>query len=97
MNYNVNVQFRVQSQHANAFRARVAEQAASSLTEPGCSVFDVWSDDATPGTFFLYEIYDDRAAFDAHLKTAHFLAFDAEVKDWVTDKRVETFGEMIAG
>ena len=45
---------------------------------------------------FLYEIYDDRAAFDAHLASPHFRAFDAEVGPWVQDKQVET-GELAPG
>ena len=36
----------------------------------------------------LYEIYDDRAAFDAHIKTPHFLAFDEASAPLVADKTV---------
>ena len=36
----------------------------------------------------LYEIYDDRAAFDAHLKTAHFASFNEASAALVADKKV---------
>ena len=39
----------------------------------------------------LYEIYTDRAAFDAHLASPHFLAFDTATRDIVTKKTVGEF------
>ena len=36
----------------------------------------------------LYEIYDDRAAFEAHLKTPHFHEFNAGSTPLVADKSV---------
>jgi (4S)-4-hydroxy-5-phosphonooxypentane-2,3-dione isomerase len=44
---------------------------------------------------FLYELYDDKAAFDAHLKTPHFLSFDARVRDWVERKAVGTWTRTV--
>ena len=94
--YLVAVTFRIHPEHATAFLGRVQVQARDSLTEPGCQRFDVWHAPADAATVFLYEIYDDRAAFDAHLASAHFRAFDAEVAPWVADKKVET-GTLSAG
>ena len=88
--YLVTVTFDVAPDHATAFLPRVQQQAADSLTEPGCQRFDVWQSPGDPARIFLYEIYDDRAAFDAHLASPHFLAFDAEVASWVSSKTVET-------
>jgi len=31
----------------------------------------------------------DRAAFEAHLETGHFLEFDRRVKDWLISKKAE--------
>lgn len=90
--YCVAVTFRVHKDHTGAFRARVIRQAKVSVDlEPGCSVFDVWTDPERGDEVFLYEIYDDRAAFEAHLQSAHFKAFDAEVAAWVADKKVVTW------
>ena len=71
--------------------ALVANARASREREPGCRQFDVAVDPARPACFYLYELYDDRAAFDAHLASAHFKAFDAQVRDWVADKVVQVF------
>jgi quinol monooxygenase YgiN len=32
---------------------------------------------------FLYEVYKDRAAFEAHLKTAHFLEFAEKTRPMI--------------
>lgn len=60
------------------FRRLVLENAAASLRdEPGCRQFDVLTPESGPGSrIVLYEIYDDAAAFDAHLATPHFAAFN---------------------
>lgn len=38
---------------------------------------------------FLYEVYDDRAAFQAHLTSVHFLEFDAQTASMVAGKTVQ--------
>lgn len=89
--YLVAVTFTIADNHAAGFAARVQQQATDSLTEDGCQRFDVWVGPDGPSTVFLYEIYDDRTAFDVHLASAHFKAFDAEVTPWIVDKKVETW------
>jgi quinol monooxygenase YgiN len=41
--------------------------------------------------FVLSEVYTSPEAFDRHLKTQHFLIFDALVSGWVQEKSVRTF------
>ena len=92
--YVVLVNFEVHSQHTDAFAQRVKQQAVDSKTkETGCQVFDVCQSD-DPNYIMLYEVYDDKAAFDAHLASAHFHDFDNEVKDWIADKSVEVFTRL---
>ena len=79
----------------DAFRAAVLENAAASLRdEPGCLTFDVCEDPAG-GEFFLYELYASREAFAAHLKTQHFLRFDALCRDRVESKRVHRYDRLV--
>ena len=89
--YLVAVTFDIHPAETRAFAARVARQAADSLEEPGCARFDVWQAPGNPGRVFLFEIYDDRAAFDTHLASPHFIAFAEETAAWVADKTVETW------
>jgi quinol monooxygenase YgiN len=48
-------------------------------------------DPAAPTSVFLYEVYDDRRAFDVHLTLPHFRGFDASAKPLVLSKRVRLF------
>jgi (4S)-4-hydroxy-5-phosphonooxypentane-2,3-dione isomerase len=49
---------------------------ASVRDEPGCQRFDVLTPTGEKDRVVLYEIYDDRAAFEAHLRTPHFARFN---------------------
>ena len=70
----------------------ILEQARSSLSsEPGCHVFDVCQCEEVPEHIFLYEVYEDRAAFDAHLSSDHYSAFDSAVMNLVAEKHVRYF------
>lgn len=85
----VAVTIEIMPERAEAFRDRVRRQAADSLGEPGCRRFDVWCDTDNCCRIFLFEVYDDRAAFDVHLASRHFRDFDAEVGSWVQSRQVE--------
>jgi autoinducer 2-degrading protein len=90
--YVVTVEFAVQPVHAAAFRAEIVANArASRDAEAGCRQFDVCVPPDDPASVFLYELYVDRAAFDAHLASPHFRAFDATVRDWVVRKTVHAY------
>ncbi len=83
------VQFHIRPAFMDAFAAAIVDNArASRLSEPGCRQFDVCRDPATPQLFFLYELYDDEEAFQAHLATSHFKAMDELTPEWVERKTV---------
>ena len=86
------VKFKARPECAAEFRRLVLAQAANSLAnEPACRVFDVSSPPGRECEFLLYELYDDEPAFQAHLKTAHFLRFDRETQAMTTEKIVSAF------
>ena len=90
----ITVTFTIADPHGAAFRAAVLDNARRSLAdERGCRVFDV-AVDPSGQQFFLYELYDDAAAFQAHLCTPHFAAFDALVAPWVVDKQVRAWHRL---
>lgn len=96
--YVVCVTFRIHPGQTEAFYPLVLAQAATSLREePGCHRFDVCSDGGPNTEIFLYELYQDAAAFDHHLETAHFRQFDRESADMVAEKRVKTYNRMQGG
>lgn len=90
--YVVTVLFEIVPGRMAEFLPRMIANARQSLAdEPGCRQFDVCADPRRPDIVFLYEVYDDRPAFDAHLGAAHFRAFDAATAALVAKKTVATF------
>jgi quinol monooxygenase YgiN len=55
--------------------------------EPGCHIFDIAVDQADPNSVVFYEVYDDRAAFDAHLATPHLARFRAGLPECVAQQK----------
>jgi (4S)-4-hydroxy-5-phosphonooxypentane-2,3-dione isomerase len=84
------VAFSVRPEACTAFERLVMDNAAASLAnEPGCRQFDVLvPEKGAAGDFVLYEIYDDAAAFDAHLRSDHYRAFDQAAAPMALTKAV---------
>ena len=49
--------------------------------EPGCLRFDVIQDAGDPNRLWLYEVYQDEAAFHAHQQAPHYLKAIAVLGD----------------
>lgn len=94
----VTVDFRIKPQFVDAFRKEmVANARASREREPGCRRFDVAYSPADPTLVYLYELYDDAAAFQQHVLSEHFRHFDAAVASWVAGKDVRQFALADSG
>ena len=50
--------------------------------EPGMILYEVMQDLEDPGIIYVYEIFVDEAAFDAHAQAPHNLAWRDKIKDW---------------
>jgi (4S)-4-hydroxy-5-phosphonooxypentane-2,3-dione isomerase len=83
------VEFRIKPSYIEAFAIAISDNARLSReSEPGCRQFDVCRDPADASVFFLYELYDDEAAIQAHLGAPHFLQMSETTRDWVETKKV---------
>ncbi len=90
--YAITVDFLLKPGAMEDFRALVDRNAVESRrNEPGCRRFDVLVPDRQTDRVFLYEIYDDRAAFDAHLNSSHFNRFNRDSEILVVSKAVVAF------
>jgi len=66
------------------YRAAVAEQIEAAVrAEPGVLALYAVADVSNPARITVFEIYQDRQAYEAHLKAAHFLAYKAKVEPMV--------------
>jgi (4S)-4-hydroxy-5-phosphonooxypentane-2,3-dione isomerase len=89
------VEFHIKPGFIEHFAKAIEENARLSRdTEPGCCQFDVCRDPADASLFFLYELYDDEAAIQAHLKSVHFQHMDAATATWVQSKVVRKLQRM---
>lgn len=92
--FAVAVTFFIAPERVADFRALMIAQAKNSLAlEPGCRHFDVWTDPKQPSRFFLYELYDDAAAFEVHLASEHFKTFAAAIEPMVAHREILTFAD----
>lgn len=87
--YVVAVEFELHENRVSEFITLIRENARTSKrAELGCRQFDICIDRTDPTFIFLYELYDDRAAFDAHLATDHFRNFDRSSAAMIRSKKV---------
>lgn len=93
--YVIAVDFEIEQARLDEFLPLMKANAAASVRdEPGCHHFDVCQDPESPHHIFLYEVYDDRAAFEAHLSSAHFKAFDAATAEMLVAKKVRALTRL---
>lgn len=73
--FAVVVEFHLKPGMRPAFRMLVDANAHASATEEACRRFDVLEPDSQADSVLLYEIYDNRAAFQTHLDSDHYRNF----------------------
>lgn len=87
--YAITVEFTLRPGTMVAFRKLIDENAQNSFDlEIGCRRFDVLVPYESQDKILLYEIYEDKTAFEAHVKTEHFLSFNRESNDLVLSKHI---------
>ena len=92
--FAVTVTFHIQPGQMAAFLPLMLSNASASRKEPGCRQFDVCTDPAHNDEVFLYELYTDSAAFDAHLAAPHFKEFAAQVDPMISRREVRTYATV---
>lgn len=89
--------FEVKPAHVEQFKAVIMAHASASLIEePGCRQFDVSQDPIEPSSFFLYEIYDDEAALEAHRGTDRIKQVGETTGPWVVSRKILTY-RLVSG
>ena len=62
--------------------ASLGDAQGSVRDEPGCFRFDILQDGSDPNRFYLYEVYADQAALEAHRQAPHYKKWRETVQDW---------------
>ena len=89
--YVVTVEFDVIKGQEAEFRAVALKQSVDSLEEEGCTCFDVGVSEEDHNRYIFYEVYRDRAAFEAHLKTPYLEAFKKKAAELTSSRRLMTW------
>jgi quinol monooxygenase YgiN len=78
MSYTVLAWWRAEPGDEGEIARLLGELAGPSRQEPGCRAFEVHRAPYEATDFFLYEVYDDEAAYRAHHASDHFQRLAAE-------------------
>ncbi|KAA0969817.1 antibiotic biosynthesis monooxygenase [Aureimonas fodinaquatilis] len=85
-------EFQVKPGQRSAFLEIAQDDARHSLAdEPACRQFDVICPDGLGDTVIFYEVYDSRAAFNAHLETPHLKRFQSAFPPLIVEERPVRF------
>jgi len=93
----VTVDFGTAPENFERFKQVMLENAKASVAdEPGCRQFDVYEVATSPNHLFLYEVYEDDAAFQQHINAPYFKKFSEAITTLVTS-RSNARGTMLTG
>jgi quinol monooxygenase YgiN len=82
------IDFDIAPAEMDKYLAAIKENGAASVKEPGCQRFDIMVLASNPNHVFLYEVYDNEAAVQAHRTTDHFKKYQATTANMVTGRNV---------
>lgn len=92
--YALLVQIDILPEHRDAFIAAMSGHARRAReNEPGTVRFDVITDEKEPNRAYFYEVYSDKAAFDAHAKGESLAVYREETKGWAVGTTIVGRGE----
>ena len=60
-----------------------ADAIGSEKKESGCLMFNIVNDKANPNILYLFEVYKDDKAVEAHKKMPHFVKWLETTKNWL--------------
>ena len=72
----------------NKYLTALRENGAEAVKEPGCRVFNIHVRANDPNHVFIYEVYENAAALEAHRQTPHFKKYAATTANMVAKREV---------
>ena len=76
------------------YLAALKKNGAASVKEPGCREFNITVSQKDPNHGFVFEVYEDAAAAQAHRDTEHFKKYAAATKDMVAKREVRPLASV---
>jgi quinol monooxygenase YgiN len=69
------------------FIEALKENGAATIKEAGCRQYDILQSASNPNQIFIYEVYENEAAVQAHRASDHFKKYLATTKDMVIKRQ----------
>ena len=76
------------------FIEAIKENGANAVKEPGCREFNITVLANNPNHVFLYEVYDNEAALNAHRQTEHFKKYQAATANMIAERNVRAMSPI---
>ncbi len=87
--YQLLVEYDIVPGQVDNFLAALKENGAASVKEPGCREFDIMVSQKDPNHVFIYEVYENAAAVEAHTATDHFKKYKAATTGMSTKREAK--------
>ena len=78
----------IKPEDTEKYLAALRENGASAVKEPGCREFNIHVQASNPNHVFVYEVYDNAAALEAHRATDHFKTYAAATANMAAKREV---------
>lgn len=92
----VAVTYVIKAGHENEAVALFGKLTGPTRAEAGCRMYLVHRSPSDPRKFFLYELYDDQAALDAHRGSEHFAQYATGGLFPIIESRTPEIYELLA-
>jgi autoinducer 2-degrading protein len=76
------------------YLAAIKENSLAAIKEPGCRQFDILVLADDPNHLFLFEVYDDEAAFKTHRASEHFKKYASVTANMVAKRVTRPMGAI---
>jgi (4S)-4-hydroxy-5-phosphonooxypentane-2,3-dione isomerase len=85
----------IKPEDTEKYLAALRENGAESVKEPGCREFNIHTQANNPNHVFIYEVYDNAAALEAHRTTDHYKKYAAATANMVAKRDVRAMTSVM--
>ncbi len=89
------VDYEIAPAELDKFIEALKENGAATSKEAGCLQFDFSQSASNPNQIFIYEVYENEAAVQAHRATDHFKKYVATIKDIPAKRQVRPMVSVV--
>jgi (4S)-4-hydroxy-5-phosphonooxypentane-2,3-dione isomerase len=86
--YVITADFEIVAADFDKYVALAKENAAASIKDPGCHEFNIAISPKNPNHVYIFEIWENTAALDAHRATDHLKAYLSATKDMMAKRDI---------